>query len=163
MQRYWLSKQMVHIVTARPWRVNLHLSCQLPNFNLLEWLKNTWITPLFRKQLKNNATKSRWKRCEPRNKSTDVQNYLLGCTAVQNNCWPTFQRYALPPSLTRQYIAEDNSELHTRRRENLKSHISTDGYPLVLGKKRRKLTVCHLYSATDKLCKFSRAWSTCAL
>jgi hypothetical protein len=25
---------------------------------------------------------------------------------------------------TRQYIPEDNSELHTRRRENLKSHIS---------------------------------------
>jgi hypothetical protein len=24
---------------------------------------------------------------------------------------------------TRQYIPEDNSELHTRRRENLKSHI----------------------------------------
>jgi hypothetical protein len=26
----------------------------------------------------------------------------------------------------RQYIPEDNSELHTRRRENLKSHIFTD-------------------------------------
>jgi hypothetical protein len=25
--------------------------------------------------------------------------------------------------LTRKYIPEDNSELHTRRRENLKSHI----------------------------------------
>jgi hypothetical protein len=25
---------------------------------------------------------------------------------------------------TRQYIPEDNSELHTRRRENFKSHIS---------------------------------------
>jgi hypothetical protein len=25
---------------------------------------------------------------------------------------------------TRQYIPEDNSELHTRRRENLKSHIA---------------------------------------
>jgi hypothetical protein len=25
---------------------------------------------------------------------------------------------------TRQYIPEDNSELHTRRRENLKSHIN---------------------------------------
>jgi len=24
---------------------------------------------------------------------------------------------------TRQYIPEDNSELHTRRRENLKSHL----------------------------------------
>jgi hypothetical protein len=26
---------------------------------------------------------------------------------------------------TRQYIPEDNSELHTRRRENLKSQINT--------------------------------------
>jgi hypothetical protein len=34
----------------------------------------------------------------------DVQNYLLGCTYF-----------------TRQYIPEDNSEHHTRRRENLKS------------------------------------------
>jgi hypothetical protein len=25
--------------------------------------------------------------------------------------------------ITRQYIPEDNSEVHTRRRENLKSHI----------------------------------------
>jgi hypothetical protein len=29
---------------------------------------------------------------------------------------------------TRQYIPEDNSELHTRRRENLKSHISCQSY-----------------------------------
>jgi hypothetical protein len=28
---------------------------------------------------------------------------------------------------TRQYIPEDNSEHHTRRRENLKSHIMTIG------------------------------------
>jgi hypothetical protein len=27
---------------------------------------------------------------------------------------------------TRQYIPEDNSELHTRRRENLKSHIISE-------------------------------------
>jgi hypothetical protein len=27
---------------------------------------------------------------------------------------------------TRQYIPEDNSELHTRRRENLKSHFFVD-------------------------------------
>jgi hypothetical protein len=65
-----------------------------------------------------------------------VQICLLGCTAVQNNCRPTFQRYMLPPSsgqhvplkrrstnyFTRQYIPEDKSELHTHRRENLKSH-----------------------------------------
>jgi hypothetical protein len=29
---------------------------------------------------------------------------------------------------TRQYIPEDKSELHTRRRENLKSHITTAGF-----------------------------------
>jgi hypothetical protein len=29
---------------------------------------------------------------------------------------------------TRQYIPEDNSELHTCRRENLKSHLMNDGY-----------------------------------
>jgi hypothetical protein len=44
---------------------------------------------------------------------------------------PTFQRYVLPPSsgmmdnyFIRKYIPEDNSELHTHRRENLKSHVS---------------------------------------
>jgi hypothetical protein len=29
---------------------------------------------------------------------------------------------------TRQYIQEDNSELHTRRRENLKSHMFIRSY-----------------------------------
>jgi thiamine phosphate synthase YjbQ (UPF0047 family) len=29
------------------------------------------------------------------------------------------------PDFTRQYIPEDNSEHHTRRRENLKSHMKT--------------------------------------
>jgi hypothetical protein len=33
---------------------------------------------------------------------------------------------------TRQYIPEDKSELHTRRRENLKSHEYEDGCLLVL-------------------------------
>jgi hypothetical protein len=61
---------------------------------------------------------------------------------VQTDCRPTFQRCVLPPSsgmmmmeavrtsetsadnyFTRQYIPEDSSEHHTRRRENLKSHI----------------------------------------
>jgi hypothetical protein len=64
--------------------------------------------------------------------SYEAQN-LLGCTAVfLIECQPTFRRYVLPPSSgrlidiqlrTRQYISED-SELHTHRRENLKSHIS---------------------------------------
>jgi hypothetical protein len=51
----------------------------------------------------------------------EVQNCLLGCTAVLNNCRPTFQRCVLPPSsrtsetsvdnyFTWQYIPEDNSE-----------------------------------------------------
>jgi hypothetical protein len=30
--------------------------------------------------------------------------------------------YCRVENFTRQYIPEDNSELHTRRRENLKSH-----------------------------------------
>jgi hypothetical protein len=74
----------------------------------------------------------------------EAQN-LLGCTAVfLIECRPTFQGYVLPPSSlialmmeaartsensvdmqlkTRQYIPED-SELHSRRRENLKSHTA---------------------------------------
>jgi hypothetical protein len=57
----------------------------------------------------------------------DVQNCLLGCTAVYNDCRPTLQRCVLPPSsgmrltsetsvdnhFTRQYNPEDNSEHHT--------------------------------------------------
>jgi hypothetical protein len=50
----------------------------------------------------------------------EAQN-ILGCTAVfLIECRPTFQSCVLPPS-SGQYIPED-SELHTRRRENLKSH-----------------------------------------
>jgi hypothetical protein len=33
---------------------------------------------------------------------------------------------------TRQYIPEDNSELHTRRRENLKSHETTYCFILLI-------------------------------
>jgi hypothetical protein len=39
---------------------------------------------------------------------------------------------------TRQYIPEDNSELHTRRRENLKSHVYScvcTAVPLIIHKK----------------------------
>jgi hypothetical protein len=43
---------------------------------------------------------------------------------------PWWWRQHIPPSVdnysTRQYIPEDNSELHTRRRENLKSHRADD-------------------------------------
>jgi hypothetical protein len=76
--------------------------------------------------------------------TTDEAQNLLGCSAViLIECRPTFQWYVLPPSSglialvieaaripetsvdiqvrTRHYIPED-SELHTRRRENLKSH-----------------------------------------
>jgi hypothetical protein len=64
----------------------------------------------------------------------EVKICLLGCTAVQNNCRPTFQRYVLPPLqgalmmeaarnsetsvdnyFTRQYIPEDKSELRTHK------------------------------------------------
>jgi hypothetical protein len=69
--------------------------------------------------------KDTWK---PIYKGNEAQN-LLGCTAVfLIECRQTFQRCVLPPSSemitiqlrTRQYIPED-SELHIRRRENLKS------------------------------------------
>jgi hypothetical protein len=43
----------------------------------------------------------------------DVQNCLLGCTSETS----------VDNYFTRQYIPEDNSEHHTRRRENLKSHL----------------------------------------
>jgi hypothetical protein len=43
----------------------------------------------------------------------DVHNCLLGCTAVQNDSRPTFQRCVLPPTsgmTAVAYIPEDNSE-----------------------------------------------------
>jgi hypothetical protein len=44
---------------------------------------------------------------------------------------------------TRQYIPEDNSEHHTRRRENLKSHISNCMFAFLnIGVQRK--TECHL-------------------
>jgi hypothetical protein len=39
---------------------------------------------------------------------------------------------------TRQYIPEDNSELHTRRREYLKSHISITYFTLYMRFKSRR-------------------------
>jgi hypothetical protein len=35
---------------------------------------------------------------------------------------------------TRQYIPEDNSELHTRRRENLKSKIKSQLFPIQMAR-----------------------------
>jgi hypothetical protein len=64
----------------------------------------------------------------------EAQN-LLGCTAAfLTECRPTFQRYVLRPSSGRQtsvniqlrtcqYIPKD-SELHTRRHENLESFVA---------------------------------------
>jgi hypothetical protein len=52
----------------------------------------------------------------------NVAQNLLGCTAMfLTECRSTFQLRA------RQYIPE-NSELHTRHRENLKSHKSVTCY-----------------------------------
>jgi hypothetical protein len=56
---------------------------------------------------------------------------------VENVCRPAVELLVQPPSsgipetsvdnhFTRQYIPEDNSEHHTRRRENLKSHKHLD-------------------------------------
>jgi hypothetical protein len=61
----------------------------------------------------------------------EVQIFLLGCSAVLNNC-RCFARLmeaartsetSVDNYFTRQYNPEDKSELHTRRRENLKSHV----------------------------------------
>jgi hypothetical protein len=46
----------------------------------------------------------------------DVQNCLLMMEAVR------ISEMSVDNYFTRQYIPEDNSEHHTRRRENLKSH-----------------------------------------
>jgi hypothetical protein len=81
----------------------------------------------------------------------DEAQSLLACSAVfLIECRQTFQRCVLPPSpgrwmmeavctsetsvdiqlRTRQYIPED-SELHTRHRENVKSHTRKDVVPSV--------------------------------
>jgi hypothetical protein len=80
----------------------------------------------------SSSTRQRSNICEISSSHSgeyEVQNCLLGCTAVKNNCRPLFQRYVLPPSsgimmeaahtsetsasnyFTRQYIPEDNSEV----------------------------------------------------
>jgi hypothetical protein len=46
--------------------------------------------------------------------------YVQG--AVTTLFAPSYERCTQRPHFTRQYIPEDNSEHHTRRRENLKSH-----------------------------------------
>jgi hypothetical protein len=65
-------------------------------------------------------------------KTADEAQNILRCTAVfLIECQPTFQRYMLPQHQgdiqlrTRQYFPED-SELHTRRRENFKSHKTSE-------------------------------------
>jgi hypothetical protein len=57
----------------------------------------------------------------------NTQNCLLGCNLLPCKIIVDnyFTRQYIPEVVnyfTRQYIPEDNSELHTRRRENLKSH-----------------------------------------
>jgi hypothetical protein len=102
-------------------------------------------------------------------KTRDKAQNLLGCIALfLIECRTTFQRYVMPPCTiitpmevartsetsvdiqlrTRQYIPED-SEIHTRRRENLKSHKTrfTDCYKrwyiqLPLNFKRLNISVC---------------------
>jgi hypothetical protein len=53
-------------------------------------------------------------------KAFDVQNCLLGCTAGMMEAVRTSET-SVDNHFTRQYIPEDNSEHHTRHRENLKS------------------------------------------
>jgi hypothetical protein len=58
--------------------------------------------------------------------SPEVQICLLGCTALIALMMEAARtsETSVDNYFTRQYIPEDNSELHTRRRENLKSHSS---------------------------------------
>jgi hypothetical protein len=96
-----------------------------------------------------------------------VQNCLLGCTAVWNNCRPTFQRFVLPPLsrmsdppipddgrqhvtsetsvdnyFTRQYIPEDNSEPKT-----LRVCLVIDTYHVIIGSLflNTRIKICHSF------------------
>jgi hypothetical protein len=52
----------------------------------------------------------------------EVQNCLLDESSLMMEVARTSET-SVDNYFTRQYIPEDNSELHTRRRENLKSHV----------------------------------------
>jgi predicted anti-sigma-YlaC factor YlaD len=56
----------------------------------------------------------------------NVQICLLGCTAVRALMMEAARtsETSVDNYFTRQYIPEDKSELHTRRRENLKYQIA---------------------------------------
>jgi hypothetical protein len=98
----------------------------------------------------------------------EVPICLLRCTAVLSNCRPTFQTYGLPPSSGRwwrqrvplkrrstiilhQYIPEDNSELYTRRRENLKS---SGWWRQLVPLKRRSTIILHGSTSQKKILNF---------
>jgi hypothetical protein len=51
---------------------------------------------------------------------------------------------------TRQYIPEDKSELHTRRRENLKSHVVIHWFCTLCDKNARKFLNCNRSKQTEK-------------
>jgi hypothetical protein len=53
---------------------------------------------------------------------SDVQNCLLGSTSLMMEA-VRISETSVDKYCTPQYIPEDNSEHHTRHRENLKSHI----------------------------------------
>jgi hypothetical protein len=57
----------------------------------------------------------------------DVQSCLLGYTAVMEAVRTS--ETSVDNYFTRQCIPQDNSEHHTRRRENLKSHINSYYFP----------------------------------
>jgi hypothetical protein len=82
---------------------------------------------------------------------------IFGALAADRTSETTVDNY-----FTRKYIPEDKSELHTRRRENLKSHSF---YFLDLTSKYEQCAVCRMYQtylrvylesdkATPTLCDF---------
>jgi hypothetical protein len=56
---------------------------------------------------------------------------------------------------TRQYIPEDNSEHHTRRRENLKSHMTYQLHSFVV---RSRLNVTESKADTMPLKQHAQSW-----
>jgi hypothetical protein len=63
----------------------------------------------------------------------EVQNCLLGCSTTSSSRMMEAVRTSetsVDNYFTRQYIPEDNSELHTRHRENLKCHKMINVYDI---------------------------------
>jgi hypothetical protein len=90
--------------------------------------------------------------------------YEDGCLLVYNNvqsdrCLPTCQRSLLPPSwqlsvhfyqITRRHNAED-SHLHTRCRENLRSHLTARHMRVVHPSSQECVLVANIYTCIEEI------------